>query len=136
LVLGAESEIHEKSGSIFSLSVSDDLKDSLRDSVTVLQLDDFDHLAFDSCVFESYSPLDCALLLRAKLNDVEAAIVRAKNQILTGERNDQVGAGVLSLDAASSGTNRRLVQWLIVERAQVVSAAPGTELSLSRCHPD
>ena len=100
LVLGTESEIYEDSESIFCLPASDDLRDSLRDSVAIFQLDDFDRLAFVICVFERYSPLDCALLLRTKLNDVKAAIVRAKNQVLAGERKDQVDAGALSLGTA------------------------------------
>jgi hypothetical protein len=102
LVLGAESGIHDESESIFCLPACDDLRNSLRDSLAILQLDDFDRLAFVICVFERYSPLDCALLLGTKLNDVKAAIVRAKNQILAGERNDQVDTGALSPDTAGA----------------------------------
>jgi hypothetical protein len=102
LVLGKETETHHETGFAFYPRASDDLTYWLRESRAILQLSDFDRLAFVICVFERYSPLDCALLLGTKLNDVKAAIVRAKNQILAGERNDQVDTGALSLDTAGA----------------------------------
>jgi hypothetical protein len=100
LVLGAESGIHDESESIFCLPACDDLRNSLRDSLAILQLDDFDRLAFVICVFERYALLDCALLMKTTPKNVRAAIARAGNQLLTGERNDQVDAGALPLGTA------------------------------------
>jgi DNA-directed RNA polymerase specialized sigma24 family protein len=102
LVLGIEPEIHDQSESIFCLPASYDLRNSLRDSAAILRLDDFDRLAFVICVFERCSPLDCALFLGSQLNDVKAAIVRARNQVLAREGKDQVNAGALSPDTAGA----------------------------------
>jgi hypothetical protein len=100
LVLSKETDTHHEAGFIPYPRVSDELTDSPRKSVAILQLDDFDRLAFVICVFERYALLDCALLLRTTPNQVKAAIVRAKNQLLVGEQNARVDAGALSLGTA------------------------------------
>jgi DNA-directed RNA polymerase specialized sigma24 family protein len=100
LVLAKETETRHETGFTFYPRASDDLTDSLRESVEILQLDDFDRLAFVICVFERYALMDCALLMRTTPNNVKAAIARARNQLLAGERNDQVDAGALPLGTA------------------------------------
>jgi hypothetical protein len=61
----------------------------LRESRAVLELPEFDRLAFVICVLERLSILDCALLLRKSPKDVNDAMVRATNQIASlRNRND------------------------------------------------
>jgi DNA-directed RNA polymerase specialized sigma24 family protein len=102
LVLGKETETHHETGFAFYPRASDDLTHWLRESLAILQLNDFDRLAFVICVFERYALLDCALLLRTTPKNVKAAIARARSQLLAGERNNQVDAG-----APPRGAGRR-----------------------------
>jgi hypothetical protein len=102
LVLEKETETYPETGFALYQRASDDLNDWLLESVEILQLNDFDRLAFIICVFERYAELDCALLMRTTPKNVKAAIARAGNQLLTGERNGQVDPGALPLGAAGS----------------------------------
>jgi hypothetical protein len=100
LVLEKETETCHETEFAFYQRTSDDLSYWVRESVAILQLDDFDRLAFVICVFERYALLDCALLMKTTPKNVRAAIARAGNQLLTGERNGQVDAGALPLGTA------------------------------------
>lgn len=55
--------------------------EGLSESEAILELPDFDRLAFVICVLERLSSLDCALLMKKSPKDVNDAIVRAKNGI-------------------------------------------------------
>lgn len=65
--------------------------EELRESVAILELPDFDRVAFVICMLERLSILDCALLLRKSPKDVNDAIVRAMNQVTSAECEDLGG---------------------------------------------
>jgi len=92
LVLGTGNaipiDIYDDAGPDFHLQSSEFRMEELEDSLTVLELPDFDRLAFVLCVLEQYSILDCALLLKRSTKDVDNARVRAIYHVVTaGERN-------------------------------------------------
>jgi DNA-directed RNA polymerase specialized sigma24 family protein len=63
--------------------------EELRESVAILSLPDFDRLAFVICMLERYSILDCAFLLGHTAQEVHDAIVRARRELLPGEKIGQ-----------------------------------------------
>jgi len=88
-VLGINNDFARDVESEFHLQPSQSRLGELRESRAVLELPEFDRLAFVICVLERLSILDCALLLRKSPKDVNNAIVRATNQIASlPNRND------------------------------------------------
>ncbi len=93
LVLGAEFampiDICGDAGPDFHLQPSEYRVEALRDSLAILELPDFDRLAFVICVLERYSVLDCALLLKRSPKDVNEARVRAINRVVSADERDR-----------------------------------------------
>jgi hypothetical protein len=81
LVLGIDNDFARDTDSEFHLQPSAHRLSELRESAAILDLPDFDRLAFVICVLERNSILDCALLLRKSPKDVNDAIMRATSQI-------------------------------------------------------
>jgi DNA-directed RNA polymerase specialized sigma24 family protein len=98
-------------GPDFHLQLSEYRIEALRDSLAILALPDFDRLVFVICVFERYSILDCALLLKRPPKDVNAARVRAINQVVSSEeriRRESTATFPMSLyGACSDGLGER-----------------------------
>jgi DNA-directed RNA polymerase specialized sigma24 family protein len=89
LVLGRENNIPCEIVADVCLQPSQYRIEVLRESVAILGLPDFDRLAFVICVLERYSILDCALLLKRSLKDVNDARVRAINQVVSAEERNR-----------------------------------------------
>ncbi|MGO9339205.1 MAG: hypothetical protein ACLPY1_17050 [Terracidiphilus sp.] len=93
LVLGTKNtipiDIYSEAGPDIHLQPSEYRIDALRDSLAILELPDFDRLAFVICVLERYSILDCALLLRRSPKEVSDARVRAINQVVSAEERNR-----------------------------------------------
>jgi DNA-directed RNA polymerase specialized sigma24 family protein len=81
LVLSIDNDFARDTGFEFHLQPSAYRLSELRESAAILDLPDFDRLAFVICVLERLSILDCALLLRKSPKDVNDAIMRATSQI-------------------------------------------------------
>jgi DNA-directed RNA polymerase specialized sigma24 family protein len=75
----------------FQLQPSGYRTEELRESAAVLDLPDVDRLAFVFCVLERFAVLDCALLMRKSPKNVNDAIVRAMNQIVSLEDRNYSG---------------------------------------------
>jgi DNA-directed RNA polymerase specialized sigma24 family protein len=73
-----------------------------QESVAILALPDLNRLAFVICVFERYSILDAALLLRKTPKDVNDAISRATNRIAS-ELNHPGAPGKLRAETYFKG---------------------------------
>ncbi|MGA8671244.1 MAG: hypothetical protein WB679_15270 [Terracidiphilus sp.] len=106
LVLGAEFtmpiDICGDAGPDFHLQPSKYRVEALQDSLAILELPDFDRLAFVICVLERYSILDCALLLKRSPKDVNEARVRAINRVVSAEVRDRQESTTTSPNSASS----------------------------------
>jgi len=106
LVLGAEFtmpiDICGDAGPDFHLQPSKYRVEALQDSLAILELPDFDRLAFVICVLERYSILDCALLLKRSPKDVNEARVRAINRVVSAEVRDRPESTTTSPNSASS----------------------------------
>lgn len=89
LVLGTENDISCETECELHLQPTDYPIEALRESLAILELPDFDRLAFVICVLERYSILDCALLLRKAPKDVQDAIVRATTVVALEEQVDR-----------------------------------------------
>ena len=88
IVLGIDNDHVSDERSEFHLQPTAYRIEELRESIAVLDLPDFDRIAFVICVLERLSVLDCALLLRTSPKDVNGAIVRATNRVTSvGCRN-------------------------------------------------
>ena len=85
LVLGIDNDTARETGSELHLQPSKCGIVELRESVAILELPDFDRLSFVICALERLAILDCALLMRSSPNDVNAAIMRAKNRVASLE---------------------------------------------------
>ena len=85
LVLGIDNDTASETESELHLQPGNCRIVELRESVAILELSDFDRLAFVICVLERLSILDCALLMRSSPNDVNAAIMRATNRVASFE---------------------------------------------------
>lgn len=100
---GGADDICDETGLDFHLQPSEYRLDGLQESPAILSLPDFDRLVFVICALERYSVLDCALLLGRSPKDVQAAHVRATDQVLAGEKRTQRGT---TTDQASSNGAR------------------------------
>lgn len=93
LVVGANnampSGIDCEEVSDFNLQPSEHRIEALRNSLSILELPDFDRLVFVICVLERYSILDCALLMRRSPKDVNNARVRAINRVVFAEEQNR-----------------------------------------------
>jgi DNA-directed RNA polymerase specialized sigma24 family protein len=93
LVLGTKSampnDICSEAGPDFHLQPSEYPIETLRDSLAILALPDFERLAFVICVLERYSILDCALLMKRSPKDVNDARVRAINKVVFAEERNR-----------------------------------------------
>ena len=88
-VPGINDDLARDVESEFHLQPSQYRLGELRESLTVLELPEFDRMVFVICVLERLSILDCALLLGKSPKDVNDAIARATNQIASlPDRND------------------------------------------------
>lgn len=85
LVLGIDNDTASETESELHLQPSKYRIVELQESVAILELSDFDRLAFVICVLERLLILDCALLMRSSPNDVNAAIIRVTNRIASLE---------------------------------------------------
>jgi len=92
LVLGRENDIPCEALSEVCTQPSQYRIEVLQESVAILGLPDFDRLAFVICVLERYSILDGAMLLRKTPKDVNDAIVRATNEVVSNEERNHPGA--------------------------------------------
>jgi hypothetical protein len=88
LVLGIDNDIACATEPEFHLQPNEYRMEELRESIAVLDLAEFDRMAFVICVLERLSILDCALLLRRSPKDVNDAIVRATNRAASVEDQD------------------------------------------------
>ena len=86
VVWGRSNDVTDEAGLEFQLQPSEFAVESLRESLAILTLPEFDRLAFVICFLERYSILDCALLLRKTPQEVHEAILRATDQILSAEK--------------------------------------------------
>jgi hypothetical protein len=93
LVLGAKntipSDIDCETVSDFHLQPTEYRIEALRNSLSILELPDFDRLVLVICVLERYSILDCALLLKSSPTAVSAARVHAINQVVSAEERNR-----------------------------------------------
>ena len=85
LVLDIENDNALDIGCEIHLQPSENRIRELQESVAILELPDFDRLAFVTCVLERLSILDCALLMRKSPKDVCDAVERATNRVASFE---------------------------------------------------
>lgn len=110
LVLGARntipSDIDCEEVSDFHLQPTEYRIEALRNSLSILELPDFDRLVFVICVLERYSILDCALLLKSSPKVVSAARVHAINKVVfANERNRRESTTALSTSLYGACSN-------------------------------
>ncbi|MGB8260055.1 MAG: hypothetical protein WCE75_06880 [Terracidiphilus sp.] len=99
LVAGREDDIGCETDADICLQPSQFRVDGRCECQAILELPDFDRLAFAICVLERYSVLDAALLLRRTPKDVNDAIERATREVVPdGEWNLPGTIGQLALN--------------------------------------
>lgn len=108
LVSGSEINIPCEIISVVCLQPAPYRIEVLRESVAILDaildLPDFDRLAFVICALERYSILDAALLLKRTPREVNEAIARATNEVVSNEEGNRRGTpGKLRTDISVDG---------------------------------
>jgi DNA-directed RNA polymerase specialized sigma24 family protein len=109
----------------FHLQPSGRAVEKLQESTAILGLPVLDRLAFVICVLERHSILDCALLLRQKVQIVQQAIVRAGEQLLKSEKEQFVSDGSNPSDADIPGA--------VTHRGNSFEYSCGSMLEHDRC---
>ena len=97
LIWGTPTDLLADPAQEFQLQPAGYPREVIVESVEILALPDLDRLAFVICILERYSILDCALLLRKTPQEVQEAVLRAADQVVSVEER-------LSLDGAATSS--------------------------------